>query len=167
MAQQQARSCERVSSKQRGAGVPAWPAEGIMLPLSAAALLGTALLGLPGAPPPLYLNATAANATFHGRNLPVGISQGLVCEGLESDVNWVEDEEAGYRYVTSNSIPAFPVLDYCPYGIGGLYCGAYKSCPSGNWGEAGELCVPEGSGIVLDPNRPVRTLRTASSAALG
>ena len=47
----------------------------------------------------------------------------------------------------SNSIPAFPVLDYCPYGIGGLYCGAYKSCPSGDWGVAGELCVPEGSGI--------------------
>ena len=44
--------------------------------------------------------------------------------------------------------------DYCPFGIGGLYCGEYKSCPSGHWGAAGELCVPEGSGIVLDPDRP-------------
>jgi hypothetical protein len=29
-----------------------------------------------------------------------------------------------------------------------------KECPSGNWGDHGELCVPPGSGIVLDPDRP-------------
>eukprot|EP01047_Picozoa_sp_COSAG01_P012188 COSAG01_NODE_543_length_15700_cov_50.208961_9_plen_439_part_00 len=97
----------------------------------------------------------AANRTHHqSSNLPIGISQGLVCDDDAPDVEWTVDVEAGFRYLRSNSIPAFPVLDYCPFGIGGLYCGAYKSCPSGQWGEHGELCAPPGSGIVLDPNRP-------------
>ena len=85
--------------------------------------------------------------------LPIGLSQGLVCDTPATDVRWSVDDEARLRLVQSNSIPAFPVLDYCPFGIGGLYCGAYKSCPSGVWGVGGEECVPEGSGIVLDPNR--------------
>ena len=85
--------------------------------------------------------------------LPIGLSQGLVCDTPATDVRWTVDGEARLRLVQSNSIPAFPVLDYCPFGIGGLYCGAYKSCPSGVWGVGGEECVPEGSGIVLDPNR--------------
>ena len=109
----------------------------------------TSLLAL-GAPRPIPF---AVNPSGEMR-MPIGISQGLVCDSDYSDVLWRVDPESGYRYVTSNSIPAFPVLDYCPFGMGGLYCGAYKSCPSGLWGEAGELCVPDGSGIVLDPNRP-------------
>ena len=82
----------------------------------------------------------------------IGLSQGVVCDEHAKDVTWSADDD--FRYIMSNSIPAFPVLDYCPFGIGGLYCGAYKQCPSGEWGVGGELCVPEGSGIELDPNRP-------------
>ena len=33
------------------------------------------------------------------------------------------------------------------FGLGGLYCGKYKQCPSGVFGEAGELCIPKGSGL--------------------
>ena len=81
----------------------------------------------------------------------IGLSQGVPCTEHESAVEWYVDDS--WRYVKSNSIPAATVFDYCPFGIGGLYCGEYKSCPSGEWGESGELCVPQGSGIVLDPNR--------------
>jgi hypothetical protein len=87
---------------------------------------------------------------------PIGISQGVPCVAHDSAVRWTSEEE--YRYVLSNSIPIradhAKVMDYCPFGIGGLYCGIYQSCPSGKWGVNGEECVPPGSGIVLDPHRP-------------
>jgi hypothetical protein len=104
--------------------------------------------GGPPGPPPV------PGPTCLELGVPCGLTQGVVCDQFPSEVEWTVDEAAGLRFVNSNSIPAFPVLDYCPFGIGGLYCGAYKSCPSGEWGQRGELCVPEGSGMVLDPNRP-------------
>lgn len=102
--------------------------------------------GAPPGPPPV------PGPTCTELGLPCGLTQGVVCDANPSDVRWFEDDD--WRYVESNSIPAFPVLDYCPFGIGALYCGEYKSCPSGNWGNDGDACVPPGSGIILDPNRP-------------
>jgi hypothetical protein len=60
-----------------------------------------------GAPLPARHNATHANATFHSRNLPIGISQGLVCEGLTSEVEWTLDDD--FRYVARCVL----VLDAC------------------------------------------------------
>lgn len=112
------------------------------------------------------MRATGALATFAlplaaavprdatGQRTGIGLSQGVLCDEHTKDVHWTVNPEEGFRYIKSNSIPAFPVLDYCPFGMGGLYCGAYKQCPSGEWGVDGELCVPDGSGIVLDPDRP-------------
>lgn len=79
------------------------------------------------------------------------MTQGVVCD-VRSEVQWGEVRADGQDWITvkSNSIPQYPVEDYCPFGIGGMYCGVYKKCPSGVWGIAGELCIPEGSGIELD-----------------
>ena len=114
--------------------------------------------GGPPGPPPV------PGPTCLELGVPCGLTQGVVCDQFPSEVEWTVDEAAGFRYINSNSIPAFPVLDYCPFGIGGLYCGEYKSCPSGEWGQSGELCVPEGSGMVLDPNRPGADWGTVATA---
>ena len=73
------------------------------------------------------------------------ITSGFVCEdGSGASLTMTERPLACAVRARSNQLPlGRAVEDYCPYGIGGWYCGAYKACPSGVWGD----CLPDGSGI--------------------
>ena len=87
-------------------------------------LLGTAALASAAFAAPLLRTENATSNTTAAdpvERLPIGLSQGIACTDDEVDVRFEVDEEAGLRRAFSNSIPAFTVLDYCPFGIGGLY----------------------------------------------
>lgn len=110
-----------------------------MLLLAACCLAGTYLAAAHVGPRPgeIYM-APPHGGAKPGEN---GITTGYVCQPAGSgQVAWTISD--GWRTVVSNGLPRFAVYDYCPFGGGGWFCGTYKHCPTGRWGEKGELCFP-------------------------
>ena len=102
------------------------------------------LLGMSTTPLASRLLQTAAVAVA---SLLVGAaavaqSTGYVCNQANAAGTVAWSVSGGTRTgVSSNGLPRFAVLDYCPFGAGGLYCGTYAWCPSRDFGTAGELCM--------------------------